>query len=310
MPQSLLHGLQLNALVALDALLSERSVTRAARRTGVTQPAMSQTLGRLRELFDDPLLVQSGRVMKRTPRADAMLVPLGEALQAVERAVQLGLRFEPETSRRVFRVAMTDLHSVLTLPPLLRALERHAPGVRLQAEPISLPDLTERITDGEIDLALGFLLSPPERIRSETLFVDEYVCLVRRGHKLARRKRLTLADYGEHQHLSNTPVSFVPRTMADSRYGFGAREGIRASLPYLLALPAIVRSTDLVATAPRRLLEAPVSFDGVLVIDAPRELPKVEHSIWWHPRFDGDPAHTFLRELLRDAAAAPACPAQ
>jgi DNA-binding transcriptional LysR family regulator len=147
---------------------------------------------------------------------------------------------------------MTDLHSVLTLPPLLRALERHAPGVRLQAEPISLPDLTERITDGEIDLALGFLLSPPERIRSETLFVDEYVCLVRRGHKLARRKRLTLADYGEHQHLSNTPVSFVPRTMADSRYGFGAREGIRASLPYLLALPAIVRSTDLVATAPRR----------------------------------------------------------
>ena len=227
-----------------------------------------------------------------------------------ERAVQLGLRFEPETSRRVFRVAMTDLHSVLTLPPLLRALERHAPGVRLQAEPISLPDLTERITDGEIDLALGFLLSPPERIRSETLFVDEYVCLVRRGHKLARRKRLTLADYGEHQHLSNTPVSFVPRTMADSRYGFGAREGIRASLPYLLALPAIVRSTDLVATAPRQLLEAPVSFDGVVVIDAPRELPKVEHCIWWHPRFDGDPAHTFLRELLREAAAAPACPAQ
>lgn len=303
MPQSLLHGLQLNALVALDALLSERSVTRAARRIGVTQPAMSQTLARLRELFDDPLLVQSGRVMKLTPRADAMMVPLSEALQGVERAVQLGLRFEPKTSRRVFRVAMTDLHVALTLPPLLRALERQAPGVRVQAEVISLPDLTERITDGEIDLALGFLLRPPERIHRETLFLDEYVCLVRQGHRLARRKRLTLEDYGDHQHLANTPVSFVPRTMAGSSYGFGGREGIRASLPYLLAVPAIVRSTDLVATAPRRLLEAPVSFEGVVVVEAPRELPKVEHSIWWHPRFDGDPAHTWLREQLREAAA-------
>src|SRR5690606_20137458 len=137
-----------------------------------------------------PLLVQSGRAMKRTPRAEAMLAPLGEALEAVERAVQLGLRFDPGSSRRVFRVAMTDLHLVLTLPPLLRALERRAPGVRLEAQPISLPDLTARLSDGDIDLALGFLLSPPERIRSETLLVDEYVCLVRRGHRLARRKRL------------------------------------------------------------------------------------------------------------------------
>ena len=224
----------------------------------------------------------------------------------------LGLRFEPKTSRRVFRVAMTDLHTALTLPLLQHALGRAAPGVRLQAEPISLPDLTERISSGEVDLALGFLLRAPERIRSETLVVDDYVCLVRKGHKLARRKRLTLEDYAEHQHLANTPVGFVPRAMASSAYGFGGREGIRASLPYLLALPAMVRSTDLVATAPRRLLAAPVSFEGVVVLEAPRELPPVPHSIWWHPRFDGDPAHTWLREQLRAAALrdhAPACPA-
>src|SRR5690606_17635 len=136
----------------------ERNVTRAAKRVGITQPAMSQTLARLRELFDDPLLVRSGRTLKRTPRAEAMLSPLAVALESVERAVQLGLRFDPETSRRIFRVAMTDLHLALTLPALLRTMEREAPHVRLEAEPLSTPDLLTRITEGEIDLAIGFLL--------------------------------------------------------------------------------------------------------------------------------------------------------
>jgi DNA-binding transcriptional LysR family regulator len=302
MVKPLLHGLNLNALVALDALLTERNVTRAARRTGITQPAMSQSLARLRELFDDPLLVRSGRGLKRTPRAEAMLEPLADALQAVERAVQLGLKFDPATSRRIFRVAMTDLHLALTLPALLRTLEREAPGVRLEAEPLSLLDLMARIAEGDVDIAIGFLLESPHGIRSVTLFQDDYVCLVRRGHRLSRRKRLTVADYGEHGHLANTPVRFVPRAMADDSYGFTAREGIRASLPYLLALPAVVRSTDLVATVPRRVLDAPIDFEGVVVLEAPPELPPVEHSIWWHPRFDGDPAHKWLRELAIGAA--------
>jgi DNA-binding transcriptional LysR family regulator len=306
MTTPLLHGLNLNSLVALDALLTERNVTRAARRTGITQPAMSQTLARLRELFDDPLLVRSGRGLKRTPRAEAMLEPLADALQAVERAVQLGLKFDPATSRRIFRVAMTDLHLALTLPSLLRTIETQAPGVRLEAEPLSLPDLMARITDGEIDVALGFLLRAPERIHSETLFTDDFVCLVRHGHPLARRKRVSIADYARHHHLANTPVRFVPQAMSDRAYGFTSREGIRASLPYLLTVPAIVRSTDLVATVPRRVLDAPIDFDGVVVLEAPSELPPVEHSIWWHPRFDRDPAHAWLRELAMRAARAPA----
>jgi DNA-binding transcriptional LysR family regulator len=306
MAKPLLHGLNLNSLVALDALLTERNVTRAARRTGITQPAMSQTLARLRELFDDPLLVRSGRGLKRTPRAEAMLEPLADALQAVERAVQLGLKFDPATSGRVFRVAMTDLHLALTLPTMLRTIEREAPGVRLEAEPLSLLDLMSRIADGDVDVAIGFLLEAPRGVRSVTLLEDDYVCLVRRGHPLARKKRIALADYPKHRHLANTPVKFVPRAMSDAAYGFTAREGIRVSLPYLLTVPAVVRSTDLVATVPRKVLDAPIDFEGVVVLEAPAELPCVEHSIFWHPRFDRDPAHTWLRELAIRAARAPA----
>ncbi|MBC7171039.1 MAG: LysR family transcriptional regulator, partial [Polyangiaceae bacterium] len=295
-----LAALNLNALVALDALLSECNVTRAARRVKITQPAMSQTLARLRELFDDPLLVRKGRGMVRTPRAEAMMVPLAEALEAVERAVQLGFGFDPATSTRIFRLSMTDAHLTAILPGVLRAIDERAPEVRVQAEAMALSSLVGRIASGELDLAVGFLLSAAEGLRTETLLVDDYVCIVRRGHPLARGKRIRIEDYAQHRHLANTPVGFVPRNLSAAVLGFGASSRIRASVPYMLALPAMVRSTDLVATVPRRVLATPMDLDGLVTLEAPRELPKVEHSMWWHSRFDRDPAHQWLRERVRE----------
>lgn len=294
-----LHALNLNALVALDALLTERSVTGAARRVGITQPAMSQTLARLRELFGDPLLVRRGRGMTRTPRAEAMVRPLSEALLSVERAVQLGLGFDPATSSRLFRVAMTDLHLTMILPGVLRAIEEQAPGVRVQVDPISTGGLADRIASGEIDLAVGFSLRATDGLRSEALLTDEFVCIVRSGHPLSRRKRVEIDDYKKHHHLANTPVDFVPRSIAGLTFGTTARTSIRASLPYLLALPAIVRGSNAVATVPRRLLQPPVDLGGIVVLEAPRELPPVIHSMWWHPRLDRDRAHLWLREQIR-----------
>ncbi len=307
MSSSSLHALNLNALVALDALLTECNVTRAARRVGITQPAMSQTLARLRELFDDPILVRSGRGMKRSPRAEAMLLPLADALEAVEHAVQLGMRFEPKTSTRVFRIAMTDLHLTLTLPEMLARMAALAPGVRLEAQAISMRGLSERIASGAIDLALGFSISVGEKLRVQSLLSERYVCLVREGHKLSKRKRVTLADYAKHQHLANTPVEFVPSAMSDSALGFGSRTGIRASLPSLLALPAVVRSTDLVATVPETTLRAPLDFCGVVALPGPKELPPAVHSLWWHARFDKDPAHEWLRGVVVAAAKSSGC---
>ncbi len=296
-----LAGLNLNVLVALDALLVECNVTRAAKRIRVTQPAMSQTLARLRELFDDPLLVRKGRVLVRTPRAEAMLSPLSEALEAVERAVQLGMGFEPATSKRVFRVAMTDLHLTSILPGMLRTIGASAKEVRIQAEPMAMGGFSKRVSTGEIDLAVGFLLRAAEDVVVETLFVDDFVCLVRRGHPLARKKRITLDAFTRHWHLANTPVGYVPQAMAGTGHLFGAMTRIRASLPYLLSVPAMVRETDLVATVPRRLLRAPIDLAEIAVLEAPAELPEVAHSMWWRPHFDRDPAHLWLRALVRAA---------
>jgi DNA-binding transcriptional LysR family regulator len=303
MDSTRLTGLNLNLLVALDALLSERNVTRAARRVGITQPAMSQTLARLRELFSDPLLVRRGRGMVLTPRAEAMLVPLSDALLSVERAVQLGMGFDAATSTRIFSVALPDLSVTVMLSPLLRLIGQQAPGVRVQVEPLSISRLSDRLASGGIDLVLAAHLGSSEGLRRETLLTDDYVCLVRRGHPLARRKRVRIDDYAAHGHLAYTPVGFVPPPISEAVPGFASTSGIRASVPYLLALPEVVRSTDLVATVPRRLLSAPIDLSGVVILEAPRELPAVVDSLWWHPRFDSDPAHQWLRERVREAVA-------
>lgn len=303
MDSTRLTGLNLNLLVALDALLSERNVTRAARRVGITQPAMSQTLARLRELFADPLLVRRGRGMVLTPRAEVMLVPLSDALLSVERAVQLGMAFDALTSTRIFSVALPDLSVTLMLSPLLRVIEEQAPGIRVQVEPLSISRLSDRLASGAIDLVLAVHLGSSEGLRRETLLTDDYVCLVRGGHPLARRKRARIDDYAAHGHLAYTPVGFVPPPISEAVPGFASTSGIRASVPYLLALPEVVRSTDLVATVPRRLLSAPIDLRGVVTLEAPRELPPVVDSLWWHPRFDSDPAHQWLRERVREALA-------
>lgn len=298
-----LTGLNLNLLVALDALLSERNVTRAARRVGITQPAMSQTLARLRELFADPLLIRRGRGMVLTPRAEVMLVPLSDALQSVERAVHLGMGFDPSSSTRIFSVAFPDLSVTQILSSLLRLVGERAPGVRVQVEPLSSSKVSDKLASGEIDLVLAVHLGASQGLCKETLLTDDYVCLVRRGHPLARRKRVRIDDYAAHGHLAYTPVGFVPPSMSKAVPGFASTSGIRASVPYLLALPEVVRSTDLVATVPRRLLSAPIDLKGVVTLEAPRELPEVEESLWWHPRFDSDPAHQWLRESLHEAIA-------
>jgi DNA-binding transcriptional LysR family regulator len=294
-----LSGLNLNALVALDALLSERNVTRAARRVGITQPAMSQSLARLRELFGDPLLVRKGRSMVLTPRAGAMLLPLSDALLSVERAIQLGMGFDAASSTRIFKIALTDLGVTMVLPSILQVIGKQAPGIRVQVEPLSGGRLSDKLSSGEIDLVIAVYLSSAEGLRSETLLVEDYVCLVRRGHPLARRKRIRIHDYQAHRHVAYTPVGFVPHPMSQAVPGVASAAGIQVSVPYLLALPEVVRQTDLVATVPRGLLSAPIDLDGLVTFEAPQELPRVEHSQWWHPLFDSDPAHQWLRGLVR-----------
>ena len=182
-----LSGVDLNLLVALDALLRRRSVTRAAAEVGLSQPAMSRVLARLRDLFDDPILVRAGHTMVPTARALAVAAPLGRSLEAIRRTLEPPAEFDPSTARREFILSAVETTQAFVLPRLLEHLGKEAPAVEVTTGPLrSTREAFAQLASADRDLAIGRFESPPDGIRSKILYRDQIVCLVRRGHPRVR----------------------------------------------------------------------------------------------------------------------------
>src|SRR5687768_6053951 len=187
----------LNLLYALEALLSERSVTRAAAKLGLTQPAMSHALRRLREQLGDPILVRGSRGMVPTPRAQDLAISVRRALEEARHTLESESGFEPLTSRRSFTLSTADLGQLLLLPPLLARLTREGPGIDLNVRPLGpLPEILE---EGTIELALGTSVPELPGLYRQTLFAERFVCVVREGHPKVKKK-LVLEQFVALQH--------------------------------------------------------------------------------------------------------------
>ena len=291
-----LTNLDLNLLVALRSLLEERHVSRAAMRVGLTQPAMSNALGRLRRLFGDELLVRTPNGMQLTPRALTLAGPLEAALELLETALG-GEGFAPETSRRSFTLAMADYTALVVLPPLKRRLARTAPGVDLVILNAVRGQGVALVDRGEADLAIGLLPEPPAHLRTQVVYRDRLVCMARAGHPAFRRP-LTLDRYVALPHvLVRAPGD--QRSVVDRELEkLGRQRRIEVLLPHYLVVPQLLAATDLVATEPDRLRKC---FAGQLPLAArklPFEGPDIEVVQAWHVRSDRDPAHRWLREQL------------
>jgi DNA-binding transcriptional LysR family regulator len=251
-----LSAVDLNLLIALDALLAERSVSRAAARVGLSQPAMSRALSRLRDLLDDPVLVRAGREMVPTSRALAARAPLHEALDAVRRTLEPASDFEPAESTRSFSLSCIDTTQVTVLPGLVEALSRSAPGVALETRPLPAAGDTYRgLAAGELDLAIGRFDAAPTGIHQEPLYTDRIVCLVRRGHPRVR-SRVTLKQYLAEAHLAAEPVArpelpFTVEALLEKR---GLQRRVVAKVSSFAIAPLIVSRTDLVCTALERMI--------------------------------------------------------
>jgi DNA-binding transcriptional LysR family regulator len=290
-----LASIDLNLLVVLRALLSERHVTRAASRVGLSQSAASHALSRLRELYGDPLLVRTGRALVLTPRAQRLLPTLERGLSDLTATVDAEPAFQPRTAHRRFRVGMADYAQAFLLGALLRALEREAPGLDLAV--LNFPNLEERTISGDIDLALHLTGMTPSSLVSEPLFEDDFVCMVRRGHPLVK-SRLRLERYVQLQHVVVAPTgqagSVVDTELA--KRGLSRRIGLWVS--NFLVAPIVVSETDYISTMPRRLAQHLVKRYPLRLLPTPLALPGFGLSLMWHPRLDHDPAHAWLRELI------------
>jgi DNA-binding transcriptional LysR family regulator len=298
-----LSGLDLNLLVALDALLSERSVTRAAQRVGLSQPGMSNALGRLRRLLNDPLLVRQGATLVPTARAEALIGPVQEALELIRGALDAPLRFDPATDRRSFRLSCSDYSVLMLIGPLVRGLAAEAPAVVVEVLP-RRADAPRALANGDVDL----VIEPPEimgdaDLESLRLWDDRWQCCVWEGNTRVG-KRMTLERYTALGHLiysmggPGQPVALPDIHLA--RLGVPRR--IEVSVESFLLAPFLLQNTDLVTLIPKRAETFLRRIGDIRVLESPVELPGLVETLWWHSRSTADPAHTWLRTRIGEVA--------
>lgn len=296
-----INAINLNLLVAFDALFEELSVTRAARRAGVTQPAMSNTLAQLRELFDDALFVRHRTGLNPTARAKELAEPIRKGLSLLQAALA-GSSFEPATSERRFVIAASDYVELVLLPALLRRLAKAAPRVRLALRPWGLHEAPPELARGEVDLMLGFYGKLPPHHYEQTLFDDEYVCVVRRRHPTVKSK-LTLAQYLQLSHVLVSAKADGLGSVDRALSALGKQRTIGARVSHFLTVPVLVSQTDFVAALDRRVAEVFAGPLGLKLFRPPLALPKGSIGQVWHEQQHADPGQRWLRSVIAEVAA-------
>ncbi|WP_437733562.1 LysR family transcriptional regulator [Sorangium sp. So ce1335] len=292
--------LDLNLLVALDVLLAERNVTRAARRLNLSQPALSAQLQRLRELLGDPLLLPAQRGMTPTRRALELQAPLHEALEGVRAAIATGAAFDPATAELTVAVAASDYVQYALLMPLAFQLRREAPGVRLAWRALDSAQLAAQAERGEVDLAFMTPDIAPEHLHSRKLLEERYVVIVRRKHpRVSRSLSLDQLCALDHVVVSPRGGGFTGATDA-ALAALGRERRVVLSVPSFLMVPEIVARSDLAALVPERVARG---REGRLQLLAPPvPVPGFAIAMVWHHRTARHPALTWLRDRVRSMA--------
>lgn len=291
-------GLDLNLLRVFDAVLRDRSVTGAARHLGLTQPAVSNALARLRAQFEDVLFVRTPKGMDATPFARELAEPVRQALALLESALAHGPGFDPATSSRAFRFYMSDLGQIEFLPPLVERAQRVAPGIRLEAVALEVEDIADALAAGALDLAVGFLpgLGPP--VRRQPLFRDPYVCLMRADHPFAGRN-LTRKQFLSASHAL---VSYKGghRIIEEALERAGLARKIALRVPHFTVLPMVLERSDLILILPAKIARVYERQGGFKFLPLPVPIPPADVAAHWHERFERDPGNRWLRETIRE----------
>ena len=290
-----IRSLDLNLLKAFHMLLEERSVTRAAARMSLTQPAVSGMLNRLRENFDDPLFVRSQRGVVPTPRAFELAEPLRRVLLDIENILQPA-QFDPASAQMTISIAGTDYSLRAVVVPFLTALRQRAPGIRVAMRPIEDDRVQGQLERGELDLALLTPASTPADLHSRRLFDEEYVCVLRADHQAIADGALTLDRFCELDHALVSYAGGGFRGATDSALeALGRSRRVVLSVPCFLVLPDVLRMSDLVAMVPRRLI---TDLTGLAIVESPVAVPGFTKTVVWHERTHANVAQAWLRALL------------
>lgn len=292
-----LARIDLNLLVALRALIRTRHVTRAAELVGITQPAMSRSLTRLRNLFNDPLLVRNRQGYMLTPRAEALLPLLESSLRGIEDLLQPAA-FDPLTAQGTLTICTTDFGSLYYVPYFLEMLHAQAPGidVRIRNWDLRAVDLIER---GDADIGLAIIEQTPPHMRFRRMGSDRLVCVTRAEHPLNGRA-LDLAGYCAWDHI-HVPQYLGPEHDIDRALALHqARRRVAVEIPHFVAALNATSQADFIITLPELFARTIVDTFGLNleIRPLPIPMPVIHYGILWHDRAQHDPAHSWVRELM------------
>jgi DNA-binding transcriptional LysR family regulator len=301
-----LGAFDLNLLVALDALLTEGSVTKAAARIGVTQSAVSHSLSRLRKLTGDELLVRGRDGMVPTIRAEAMRAPLRRALDELTGTLSSPRTFDPKTARVRAFIGTSDYAELVLLPGVMARLLRDAPGVELRVLTLG-QDPASELAAGRLD----FVIMPAQAgddsqgVRGRQIFRDRFVCIARRAHPLARNKVLSLSAFAEAAHALVAPWGTEGGYVDDALARLGLQRKVAIAVPHFLVAPHIIASSDLLLTMAERVAAVVAEPLGLAVLSPPPELELAgfTSSLLWHERTHEDLARRWIRDVIVAEAA-------
>jgi DNA-binding transcriptional LysR family regulator len=293
-----LDHVDLNLLRVFQAIVEERSLTKAGQRLALSQPAISYSLGRLRTLFDDPLFIRTRAGMQPTPIALELSGIVGRALDTVREALRYAEHFDPAVSTRTFRLSLSDAGELAYLPPICEALHLQAPRVKLRIEPLPVEEIEDALRSSRLDFAIGNLPTLTAHTLHQLLFEENYVCMTRKRRGLPRSKELSLAQFLEASHVQITSVEHSHHALDDAFRSQGVGRHIALELPHFVALPSVLAVTDLLATLPRRLAQIFNRDDGFQLYELPVKLPGAAVTMHWHENFDQDEGNVWLRNLM------------
>ncbi len=292
-----LSDVDLNLFVVFDAIYTEANLTRAGEIIGITQPAVSNSLSRLRTLFNDPLFVRTAEGMVPTPIAQNIIGPVRQSLGLIRSSIQESDSFKPLSSDKRFRVSMTDLTQAIILPWLFSQIKRTAPMVSIDSYHVHRRDMNIELASGNLDLAIDIPLSPDPQIKQAPLFSHPHVVVIRQDHPLVN-KDMAIDTYLalSHIHISSRRGGLGHVDLSLGK--MGRKRNIVLRTQHYLSTPELVSRTDLALTVPRIFADFLVNNAPVKYMALPFEVPNLETYLYWHDSTDRDQANRWIRELI------------
>lgn len=291
----------LNLLPVLLVMMEERNVTRAAERLGITQPALSNALNRLRETLNDPLFIRERYGMRPTPKAEQLAQVVGAALSSIDKVILGQQDFDPLNATRLFTLAPNSYVEFIMMPAIVARLRSCAPGIRLRLTPFG-NDVTETgVISGNTDMVLGRIVEPPDNLVVQHLMNEGLACVIRADHPLVG-ENLSAEQYEQLKHVNVLPPGRMRAGLYQALEQRGLRRQVAVSVTHFLAVPEMIAVTDYCATLPRLICQHLSRDERLRIVPAPVDLGTFPVEMGWHARYRDDPAHRWFRTLITETA--------